>query len=173
MISTLRRRLRHSSRAEDIAAKYQDLFFDLTSCVTFDAASAHRLFHRILRSVARRAHQEFAHQSLTTWERAAMLRLFCQELRQAIPSVSPHFANREQLELDAASTAAQRLKRLADFFKLLPRDEKIILALSDRHQVPMHEIAIALQIPEESVRYRHSRALVALESQIWREEAQT
>lgn len=152
---------------EDITAQYKDLFFDLAACVTSDAASANKLFHRLLKTVTRRLAREFRNQELTPWERAACLRLFCQELKKAIPPLSPHFANREQLELDAASTAAQRLKRLADFYKLLPRDEKIILALSERHQIPMHEIAIAMQIPEQSARYRQSRAIATLETMIW------
>lgn len=160
-------KLPRRSAAEQISAQYQDLFSDLTNCVTSDSASASKLFYRLFKTVTRRLQREFRGQTLSNWERAALLRLFCQELRRAVPSLSPHFANRDQLELDAASTAAQRLKRLADFFKLLPRDEKIILALSNRHQIPIHEIAIALQIPEESVRYRHGRAIIALESQIW------
>lgn len=170
MTPTRTRSQRRTSPAEEISAKYKDLFFDLASCVTFDADSAHKVFHTALKNVTRRLHREFRHRILGQWERATLLRLYCQELRNLIPALSPHFANREQLELDAASTAAQRLKRLSDFFKLLPRDEKIILALKDRHQVPVPEIAAALHIPEESVHYRHSRAIAALEPQIWRPE---
>lgn len=143
---------------------YGDLLYDLCFWLGDSSAQAQALFRAILRDLERGRKSAWG-----DLERAWVLGVAYRRTRKMIPAFSPHLANSEQIHLDSAEGVATRMKRLGDFFKLLPREEKWILLLHDKHQIPLFEIASAMSVPPDSLQFTRKSALVALEEKVWLE----
>ena len=73
----------------------------------------------------------------------------------------------EQIELDSAANANSRIKRFNYYFQRLTTDQRIVLALRDRHEIPYSEISSALRLPVDSLKILRQQALRTLEEWIW------
>ena len=73
----------------------------------------------------------------------------------------------QQIELDSAADAQARLSRFNLCIRRLSISDQILLLLKDKYGVPMPEIAIATNTPEESLKVQRAQILRSLEEWIW------
>lgn len=160
-----------TTELDRLIAGYGDLLFDLATALTDSPIATQNLFRAWLRDLARayRARRRARAPALGSLERSWVLGVAYTRAQKMLPRFSPHLANAEQLQLDAADGVSQKMKRLGDFFKLLPRDEKWIVLLRDKHQIPFSEIASAMEIPEASLQLLRRSAYLSLEQKVWEE----
>lgn len=142
---------------------YGDLLFDLCESVLWSPLSAQLACRSILKEIKKRAYTEKYHD----FERAWVLRIACEKLREFSESVGQRLTPAEQIELDSHQSTPQRLEKFEHFFRRLGTEEQLLLLLRDKYGVPFPEIATAMGVPEESLKIRRSQALRSLEDWLW------
>lgn len=148
---------------DDIVKNYGDLLFDLCESVLWNPINAQLAFRSILKNVTKdREKREFKDH-----ERAWILRIASERLLKDSPYLGRKLTPSEQIELDAAKGVSYRLKQFDNYFHRLTSEDKLLLLLRDKYGIPYGEIAVAMGIPEGSLKIQRSHALRTLEDWIW------
>lgn len=143
---------------------YGDLLFDLCESVLWSPSNAQIAFRSILKDLKRRSRKQEAFVQLN---RAWVLRIACNRLRQLSSRHRPRMTPAEQIELDSTSDLGFRLKHFDHYFHRLPTEDQLLLLLKDKYGLPYPEIAIATGTPEGSLKIRRQQALGTLEEWLW------
>lgn len=142
---------------------YGDLLFDLCESILSSTSNAQIAFRSILKKI--RAGSRF--QKYSNYERSWVLRIACDKLLNFHRQDGRKVSAEEQIILDANENLALRLKQFNSYFHRLKPEDQILLLLKDKYGIPYPEIAIAMGIPEGSLKVRRQQALRALEEWLW------
>jgi DNA-directed RNA polymerase specialized sigma24 family protein len=142
---------------------YGDLVFDLCESVLWSPITAQIAFRSILKTI-RKKHRGHG---FTEHERAWVLQIACDKLREATEQHGRKLTSSEQIQLDSAQNVASRLKQFDAYFHRLTTEDQVLMLLRDKYGIPYPEIAAALGIPEGTLKIRRAQALRSLEEWLW------
>jgi DNA-directed RNA polymerase specialized sigma24 family protein len=143
--------------------QYGDLLFDLAQSVLWSPGNA----QIALRKIFKRIRKTSPSNDFQRYERAWVLQTACRELQVFAERYGRKLTPSEQMMLDASTDPEARLRRFDSYFHRLHYDQQILLLLRDKYRLPYSEIAMALQIPESSLKLRRQQALRTLEEWLW------
>lgn len=144
---------------------YGDLLYDLCESVLWSPSGAPAAFRSVLKELKRQ--KRLNHYQ--SFERAWVLRVASQKLKQLSIAQSRKLTPSEQIMLDSTLNMNARFKQFDSYFHRLNTDEQLLLLLRDKYGIPYPEIAAALALPEGSLKMRRQQALRALEGWLWNE----
>ncbi len=153
------------SAIELIIERHGDLVHDLCESVLWGSQSS----QTVLRSIFRELKAEHRFNKYSQHERAWVLHVACERLRDVSREHARKITATEQLQLDASDRTADRLKKFDFYFHRLPVNDQMVLLLRDKYGLPYTEIAAVLSSPEGSLKIRRQQALRTLEDWIWGE----
>ncbi|MCM2276583.1 MAG: hypothetical protein NDJ89_00725 [Oligoflexia bacterium] len=148
---------------DDLVSRYGDLLYDLSEAILWSSPNAQVTFRAILKALRKNLSAAPA----GTHERAWTLRVACMTLRPLASRLSRTLTAAEQIQLDAAPDLAFRFNQFNAYFHRLSVEDQLLLLLKDKYGIPLPEVAIALDCPEESLKIRRQLALRALEEWLW------
>ncbi|HUP57062.1 MAG TPA: sigma-70 family RNA polymerase sigma factor [Bdellovibrionota bacterium] len=148
-----------------IIEKYGDLVYDLCESILWGSQGS----QVVLRSIFRELKAEHKFNRYAQHERAWVLHVACERLRDVSREHARKITASEQLQLDASAKSADRLKQFDSYFHRLAVNDQMVLLLRDKYGLPYSEIAAILSTPEGSLKIRRQQALRTLEDWIWGE----
>lgn len=152
-----------SPLVDKVIDQYGDLVFDLCATVLWSPSSAQLAFRAILKEIRRIKPQE----AYETYERAWILRIACEKLRQMVRRHGRRLSPSEQILLDATLNVQSRLKQFDSYFHRLATEDQILLLLKDKYKLPYAEISAVMAMPEGSLKIKRQQALRTLEEWLW------
>lgn len=145
------------------AATYAPLLQDLCDSILNNMQSSKQCLDRIQKQLThippRNQYQKF--------ERPYVLSIAVSFIADFLSSEARLRRTSSTSQLESGMTTEEKFENFSYFFHRLSLDDQILLILHDRHSVPLSEIAIALGIPENSIKIRRQQALRTLEEWIW------
>ena len=142
---------------------YGDMLFDLCESMLSTSTHAQAAF----RLIVKKLHAESKNQKYVNYERPWVLRITCDRLLAIYPHEGRRVSPSEQIRLDANENVTTRLQHFGSYFHRLRPEDQLILLLRDKHAIPLSEVAIALAIPEGSLKIRRQLSLKHLEEWLW------
>jgi DNA-directed RNA polymerase specialized sigma24 family protein len=140
------------------------IIYDLCKTFLKEPELAEAAFFQIFQNIRKSLHEGH---NLIRYERAWILRLSCDWLLKNHVEVSASQTSSDQIKLDSNQNMMTRLKAFDFYFHRLSAEDQLILILQEKLQIPAHDIALALNLPEGSLKIRKQQALRALEEWIW------
>lgn len=142
---------------------FGDLIYDLCLSVLQSPQNAQILFRNIFKAIReqKKANPYEAN------ERAWVLRLACDQLRENAKKFSRSLTPSEQVMLDHHLHGEDRLKQFESYFHRLETVDQLLLLLRDKFGIPFSEISSALALPEGSLKLKRQHALRAIEEWLW------
>jgi len=148
---------------DQVVATYGDVIFDLCESVLWNSTNAQLAFRKIVKELRKSS----SHEQFSVHERAWVLRVSCDRLRDLAQNTSRRMTASERIESDATETTAGRLKKFDFYFHRLTLNDQFLLLLRDKYGFAYSEISTALGIPEGSLKTSRQQALRALEEWVW------
>ncbi len=147
-----------------IIERHGDMVHDLCQSILWGSQGS----QVVLRSIFRELKAEHRFNKYSQHERAWVLHVACERLRDVSREHARKITASEQLQQDA-DRSADRLKQFDFYFHRLPVNDQMVLLLRDKYGLPYPEIAAVLSSPEGSLKIRRQQALRTLEDWIWGE----
>ncbi len=148
---------------EEIGRKYGDLIYDLCDGFLKDSPHAQAAYRTILKEIARKLKGPH----FVEFEREWILSIAVEQLRILFPKQGRHLSAEDQITLDSTPTFEGRMGHFGYFIDRLHFEERMVLFLKDKFDLPYSEIATCMGWPVDSVKLRRTQALRLLESAIW------
>src|SRR4051812_34894037 len=127
-----------------IIERYGDLVYDLCESILWGSSAA----QVIIRSIFRELKAEHKFNRYSQHERAWVLHVACERLRNLSHDHARKLSSSDQLKLDATDKASTKLQQFDSYFHRLPVDDQMVLLLRDKYGLPSPEIAAILTVPE-------------------------
>lgn len=154
---------RKNDPVRGIVDEYGDLIFDLCVSVLDDPVQAQFAFRTLLKQ----ARKEHKGNGYSRYRRAWILKITNRHLqalirRQGGKAISP----REETDLAEAASEV-RLNHIEHYLHRLSLEDRMMILLRDKYGLPYDEIAMAMDLPEPSLKVRREQVLRTLEGWIW------
>ncbi len=176
-----------SAQLDRISQEFGDLLYDLATTLSAHApaggqreAMAHQLFRQVLKdirwrlSTARRPAEWGA--MLRPWVlRQAYLRfqklhgdpLFTEATAQRAVAAARDGSTAGPKDPVAETTPSQKLRNIWPLLSELAWEDRFILTLRDKHQIPLAELSAITSLPERALALKRGTALRNLEARVW------
>jgi DNA-directed RNA polymerase specialized sigma24 family protein len=152
--------------------QYGDLVFDFCAQVLGDPGRGQLAFRAILKDRLKgrftgRLRRRAVSLHFVEYERAWILQGVCAHLRgrNLAAELAPTTVREDHLEADQSPEA--RLSQLGAYLKRLDLEDRLLVLLRDKYGLPYNEIAMALELPEDSLKLRRGQALRTLQDWVW------
>lgn len=148
---------------DTVVRLYGDLLFDLCESVLWSPSQTQNAFRAILKEIGNQ------NEHYKENERAWILRIAFQKLKELSVIHARKVTSSEQIEIEANPSVATRLKHFPLYFHRLTTEEQIVLLLRDKYGLPYDEVATSTGLPEGTIKSVRQQALRTLEGWLWPE----
>lgn len=139
------------------------MLLDLSSSILWSQTEG----RKIVRQVLEKLQKQSRHLQPERYQRAWVLQNACQLLQKTAIKSTRTLTPSEQAMVDSIKEPTERLVQLESYFHRLHLNEQILLLLRDKYGIPYPEIAIAMHMPEDSLKVMRQQALETLERWVW------
>ncbi len=147
------------------ARTYGDLLYDLCVSLLRNSGEAQLVLRSLLKKMTIQSKNK--KNAYTKYERAWILRMACEKLIHLYKQSDFQIPPEEQIKLDSNESVSIRLKQFESYFHRLVPEDQLLFLLKEKWKIPDTEIAMALAIPEGSLKIQRLQALRTLEEWIW------
>ncbi len=100
-------------------------------------------------------------------ERAWVLRVLCDRITQTSRAHPPKHDPIQESFLESLNDVKEKLPHLKQYLMRLPVENRLLIVLKDRFEIPMAEISLALGIGEDSLKLARAQTLQRINDWLW------